>query len=120
MRLSRLVLIIFLLAACGIGIVWQELSLLELRYERAELERRHLALQAEGITLQSRIEALTTPGRLLAKIQELGLRLAPPAPEADAGSGFALVEAAPGRNDGSSPARRPIVQLTALNDGAER
>jgi hypothetical protein len=82
MKLSRGVLLVFLLAGFGLGVVWQELRLTEVRYERAQLEQVCRQLEAERVTLQSRLEALTTPGKMLDRVDALELKLAPPEPPA--------------------------------------
>ncbi len=77
MRIARGVLLVVLLAVFGLGMVWQEMRLLEVRRERARLEAEQRRGEAERLVLRSRIEGLTTPGRTFARMRRLGSSLSP-------------------------------------------
>ncbi len=75
MNLSRGVLFLLLLALVGLGVVWQELRVLEIRMERARLEKAIEKLKSRQIVLQAEIEELATPGRMTERVGSLGVEL---------------------------------------------
>jgi hypothetical protein len=95
--LFRVIVICSLIAASGVGYVWQKDQLNELSRRKVELEKRLWRLRVQNAQAGGQLMQLHSSPALEARVKELGLGLIEPAPAQI----VRLIEPAPGAGAGA-------------------